>query len=402
MQHQSNLQNATDEKMNTFLEEMRQQFLQTQNVNVIPQSLMYRQTQLMESQVQLLEKNQGQIGEVINNIMNQNSTGHENGASLKQNIFNENRRMMLEMMVPLNQQLNDMKLLYENTKTCSKEVETKIEGLKKILTMQSHSLNAGQPMPGNSSMGGASFQASGANSAGMFSNAGELDPTILQKGISTIKEQMKDVQREALMIETEMEKRFSDMITKNTTRRYLPSSLTDEILAHKQSLKERDVKKAIGENPDKKAVQPDQPSANDSNVPPPKFGHALIREAIMDRLGGTFDYTQYQADLKDITADIGDIQRQFHIDAETGSAPSKFESSKVPPFKFELPVQDGGLPNQSIFTVDPIFGNKNNKAKNKGRTPGVTFEKPDDYRNIKTQPKHLLSCDPRELELASQ
>ena len=31
---------------------------------------MYRQTQLMESQVQMLEQNQKQMGEVINNIMN--------------------------------------------------------------------------------------------------------------------------------------------------------------------------------------------------------------------------------------------------------------------------------------------------------------------------------------------
>jgi uncharacterized membrane-anchored protein len=35
---------SSDEKMHAFLDEMRQQFLQTQNVNVIPQSLMYRQT----------------------------------------------------------------------------------------------------------------------------------------------------------------------------------------------------------------------------------------------------------------------------------------------------------------------------------------------------------------------
>ena len=56
--------------MNSFLDEMRQQFMQTQNVNVIPQSLMYRQTQLMESQVSMLENNQKQMGEVINNIMN--------------------------------------------------------------------------------------------------------------------------------------------------------------------------------------------------------------------------------------------------------------------------------------------------------------------------------------------
>jgi hypothetical protein len=43
------------------------------------------------------------VGEIVNNIMNQGQTGHESGAALKQNIFNENRRMMLEMMAPLSQ-----------------------------------------------------------------------------------------------------------------------------------------------------------------------------------------------------------------------------------------------------------------------------------------------------------
>ena len=74
--------------------------------------------------------------------------------------------------------------------------------------------------------------------SGMFSDAGLLDPTILQKGLSVIKEQMNDIKREAFQIETEMEKRFSDMIYKNSQRRYLPSSLTEEILAHKHKLKE--------------------------------------------------------------------------------------------------------------------------------------------------------------------
>ena len=44
--------------------------------------------------------------------------------------------MMLEMMVPLNSQLGDMKLLYENTKACSNQVETKIDELKKLMSMQ--------------------------------------------------------------------------------------------------------------------------------------------------------------------------------------------------------------------------------------------------------------------------
>ena len=113
------------------------------------------------------------MGEVINNIMNSNATGHESGASLKQNIFNENRRMMLEMMVPLNQQLNDMKLLYENTKACSSDLDKKIEEMKKVMTMQMNSLTSGGPAQ---SMMGGPFAG---QSAGMFGNDGLLDPTLL-------------------------------------------------------------------------------------------------------------------------------------------------------------------------------------------------------------------------------
>jgi hypothetical protein len=111
--------------------------------------------------------------------------------------------MMLEMMVPMNQQLNEMKLMYENTKSCSTDLEQKINELKKVLTMQASQLQSGQPQGG--SFGGGQ----------MFQDNGVLDPTLLQKGINLIKEQMKEVQREASTIETEMEKRFSDMLNRN-------------------------------------------------------------------------------------------------------------------------------------------------------------------------------------------
>jgi len=104
---------------------------------------MYRQTQLMESQVQMLERNQKQMGEVINNIMNQPQTGTTSGAAVKQNVFNENRKMMLDMMIPVNQQLNDMKLLYENTKSCSSDLEKKIDELKRVMSMQAGALQSG-------------------------------------------------------------------------------------------------------------------------------------------------------------------------------------------------------------------------------------------------------------------
>jgi hypothetical protein len=67
--------------------------------------------------------------------------------------------MMLEMMVPVNQQLNDMKLLYENTKSCSSDLEKKIDELKRVMSMQAGALQSGQPM------GGSGF---GGNSSAMF------------------------------------------------------------------------------------------------------------------------------------------------------------------------------------------------------------------------------------------
>lgn len=145
---------------------------------------------------------------------------------------------MLEMMVPVTQQLNDMKILYENTKSCSSDLEKKIEELKRVMASQATALGSGQPL------GGGGF---GGPTAGMFQDNGVLDPSLLQKGISVIKEQMKDVQREALQIETEMERRFSDMVERNAQKRYLPKSITDEIIEHKISLQKEKIQGEIGE-----------------------------------------------------------------------------------------------------------------------------------------------------------
>ena len=94
-------------------------------------------------------------------------------------MFQDNRKMMLDMMAPMNKQLNEMKLLHENTKACSGELEKKIDELKRVMGMQSGALQNGQLMP---SLGQPVYQ-----------EGGMLDPSILQKGINVIKEQMKDV-----------------------------------------------------------------------------------------------------------------------------------------------------------------------------------------------------------------
>lgn len=47
-----------EQKMTTFIDEMRQNFLSQQNANQVPQSLIYRQTAMMDRQIDVLENNQ--------------------------------------------------------------------------------------------------------------------------------------------------------------------------------------------------------------------------------------------------------------------------------------------------------------------------------------------------------
>jgi hypothetical protein len=74
--------------------------------------------------------------EVINNVLNQGATGPGSAQNIRQQIFHENRTMLLQMLAPMNQQLNEMKLLYENSKATSNDIGGKIDELKKVLSMQ--------------------------------------------------------------------------------------------------------------------------------------------------------------------------------------------------------------------------------------------------------------------------
>ena len=59
---------------------------------------------------------------------------------------------------------------------------------------------------------------------------GYMDPQVLKKGMDEIKEQMREVQKEAHAIESEMEGRFTDMVSRREAKlRGIPNSLTEEL-----------------------------------------------------------------------------------------------------------------------------------------------------------------------------
>ncbi len=87
--------------------------------------------------------------------------------------------------------------MYENSKSTSSEVGSKIDELKRVLSMQ-----------------GDMYMRPGATSTSMFQSqqgVDLMDPNIVKKGIEDIKEQMRDMQKEAQMIENDMEKRYIAM-----------------------------------------------------------------------------------------------------------------------------------------------------------------------------------------------
>lgn len=57
-----------------------------------------------------------------------------------------------------------------------------------------------------------------------------LDPGIIKRGMDQIKEQMREVQKEAHLIESDMESRLKGMIAANEAKkRHIPPSLTSEL-----------------------------------------------------------------------------------------------------------------------------------------------------------------------------
>lgn len=81
-----------------------------------------------------------------------------------------------------------------------------------------------------------------------------------------------------------MERRFSDMLNRNTQRKYLPRSLTDDIVDSRM-----------------------QEAEKSGKVPNVSFQQ--IREVITERLGGPFDYAGMCGEFREIQAEMDQIRQ---------------------------------------------------------------------------------------------
>ena len=110
------------------------------------------------------------------------------------------------------------------------------------------------------------------------------------------------------------------MLNRNTQRKYLPKSLTDELIEHKMKLSETTVKNAVG-----------------VPVNTPEVGYAQLRDAITERLGGPFDYASLQEDLHDAMSELEVIKRNHKNQALLQPEFKDRSLHRVPEFDFTLP-----------------------------------------------------------------
>ena len=246
--------------------------------------------------------------------------------------------MMLEMMAPMQSQLNEMKLLYENTKTCSTEVGDKIDELKKVIAVQQANIT-GAPNPMLNSQ---------TNPALMEHY---MDPSVVGKGIDAIKEQMRGVQMEAAAIESEMEGRFTALLGRREAHlRGVPKSITEELTTQHSG----------GEL--EAAIQP---------------GFVRTRELVLERLGGAFDYSQYSEDLRAIKVEKEQLKRQF-----------KTQQLFAPDFENE--VQTKAFYD---FGVSPMPNNFERRLQKKFDATVVEHERPKHLAELRPEPLKFMIGD---------
>jgi hypothetical protein len=89
---------------------------------------MYQQTRLLEKSVNMLDVNQQNITNALSNLNPRNE-----GNNLRQEIYNDNRRMLLEILAPLNTQIASIKQIYQETKECAREVNQNTENIRKTV-----------------------------------------------------------------------------------------------------------------------------------------------------------------------------------------------------------------------------------------------------------------------------
>ena len=146
------------------------------------------------------------------------------------------------------------------------------------------------------------------------------NPEIFTRNLENVKAQMQDLRDESLAMEHEMENRSRKMVMENVQKKYMPMTITQEVE------KAQEINRG---NPQVQEILTD---------------YDRTRKAVTDKLGGEFNYGEFELDLKDILSDKNKILKDFRKTAlnipppaPTGVASYNFKTRPLKPKQKALP-----------------------------------------------------------------
>ena len=202
--------------MNQFLNELQREYVKEKGG--VPHGLLYQQSRVMEQQMGMIAENQRQMGSFLKG-MGRGNIGE--AAQIKDEVFNSNRRMLLDVLGPLNKQVSDVNNIYEKTKNCAEQVKDKVDELCNVITKKEQK-NAVEDMVsskyeelkrGRQSMGGSI-----------------LPMDAYQEGVSNLTEQIERMRGETERVEVEMHNRYIRMLEEAQKYKHLNSVAQSEEL----------------------------------------------------------------------------------------------------------------------------------------------------------------------------
>lgn len=208
---------APESHLSTFLNDM-QTTMKQQTTGTMAGELLKRQNDLMHQQMEMLQTNQKDLHSLIQTI------------ATKPDRSDDSRRLVAEMMAPLNRQILDVKTYYEETKTLARDIGMQVTQMKENLERGGYSDNLRKSVQQNMMK----LSTTRNQFTHKIKEAEELVDEVIEntkdkgtldnctQGILYLKQQIEAVRTDTATVENELQNRFKRIMEQCVKVKNLP------------------------------------------------------------------------------------------------------------------------------------------------------------------------------------
>ena len=209
-----------DRNFSEFLEEM-QNSLKSQPAGGMTQDLLKQQANIMQQQVDLLRQEQKSLQQVF--------------LHMNRPASDDPKRLMAEMLAPLDKQIKEVKSYYEETKSTAKEISSQVNDLKKAIDENRVSMKLRKSVEDGmnkftvkkQAFDGKVREAENLVSNFLLETEDNIGLATCKQGVEYLREQIEAVQKDAEKIELDMQARFKRIVQQAQKVKSIPQEVSN-------------------------------------------------------------------------------------------------------------------------------------------------------------------------------